>query len=101
MRVAVTESVSGLERVRRPEKLLKDLSLKVESFPTPEDSATSSKILPEDRAGGLDLSGQQQWEHLLQRERFLTSAFDALSAHIAILHSSGMIVATNNAWRRF
>lgn len=56
-----------------------------------------------DRGGAnlLDPSGQQQWERLQQQGRFLTSAFDALSAHIAILHSSGTIVATNNAWRRF
>jgi PAS domain S-box-containing protein len=54
-----------------------------------------------DSADSLDLSRPQQWERLQQRERFLTSAFDALSAHIAILHTSGTIVATNNAWRRF
>ena len=102
MGAAVKESVSGLAQVRRPEKSIKSLPSKEASFRTEGNSASPSKILLDvDSAGALDLSGQQQWEQLLQRERFLMSAFDALSAHIAILHSSGTIVATNNAWRRF
>ena len=102
MRAAVTESISGLVRVRRAEKSPKDLPLKEVSFRTPENSATPNNTLSDvDSAGSLDIAGQQQWERLQQRERFLTSAFDALSAHIAILNISGTIVATNNAWRRF
>lgn len=54
-----------------------------------------SKPLDSDSTDPFDLPGHQQWE------RLLTSAFDALSAHIAILHPSGTIVATNSAWRRF
>ncbi len=34
-------------------------------------------------------------------QRFLQSALDALSAHIAILDASGTIIAVNTAWRRF
>jgi PAS domain S-box-containing protein len=36
-----------------------------------------------------------------QSEKFLQSALDALSAHIAILDDSGEIIAVNEAWRRF
>jgi PAS domain S-box-containing protein len=34
-------------------------------------------------------------------EQFLQATLNALSAHIAVLDSSGQIVAVNNAWRRF
>ena len=40
-------------------------------------------------------------EALLESERFLQSAMDALSAHIAILDDSGRIVSVNRAWCRF
>jgi len=102
MGAAVVGAVSGVARIRQPEKLLKGLPSKEASFRTPGNSASPSKaLLDGDSAGPLALSGQQQWERLQHREHFLTSAFDALSAHIAILHTSGTIVATNNAWRRF
>lgn len=102
MRAAVTESVAGLMRARSPEQLLTGFPSQEALFRIEKNSPSSSPILPAvDNADVLNLSRQQQWEQLLQRERFLTSAFDALSAHIAILHSSGTIVAINNAWRRF
>ena len=40
-------------------------------------------------------------EQLLESRRFLRSALDALSAHIAILDETGKIVAVNKAWRKF
>lgn len=36
-----------------------------------------------------------------QSERFVQSALDALSAHIAILDETGNIIGVNAAWRRF
>ncbi|ADV68139.1 sensor histidine kinase [Deinococcus maricopensis] len=33
--------------------------------------------------------------------RYAIAAFDALTAHIAILNADGVILAVNNAWRRF
>jgi CHASE1-domain containing sensor protein/signal transduction histidine kinase len=44
------------------------------------------------------------WERtteLRQSERFLQSALDALSAHIAILDEQGRIIAVNAPWNRF
>ena len=38
---------------------------------------------------------------MLGSARFARSAMDSLSAHIAILDESGVIVATNRVWRRF
>ncbi len=38
---------------------------------------------------------------LRESQRFFQSAFDALSAHIAILDEQGTIIAVNAAWRRF
>ncbi len=40
-------------------------------------------------------------EKVRESERFLRSTLDALSAHIAIIDSSGNILATNSAWRKF
>lgn len=40
-------------------------------------------------------------EELRESERFLRSTLDALSAHIAILDSSGSIISVNRAWREF
>jgi PAS domain S-box-containing protein len=37
----------------------------------------------------------------LKAPDFLQSVLDALSAHVAVLDESGMIVATNSAWRRY
>lgn len=47
------------------------------------------------------------FEHLTEQDlistagRFVQSALDALSAHIAILDSAGSIIEVNAAWRRF
>jgi len=40
-------------------------------------------------------------EALAESERFARSTLDALSAHIAILDQSGLILAINAAWREF
>jgi PAS domain S-box-containing protein len=40
-------------------------------------------------------------QQLQEAQRFLQSAFDALSAHIAVLDESGTIVAVNASWRSF
>ncbi|MDX2074961.1 MAG: ATP-binding protein [bacterium] len=42
-----------------------------------------------------------QSSHPPQSERFIQSALDALSAHIAILNRQGVIIGVNVAWRRF
>ena len=39
--------------------------------------------------------------HLVSPERFALAAYDALSANIAILDSSGVIIAVNRAWDEF
>ncbi|HUP77832.1 MAG TPA: hypothetical protein VM260_04655, partial [Pirellula sp.] len=38
---------------------------------------------------------------LVESESFNRATFDALSVHIAVVSSTGLIVATNQAWRRF
>ncbi|MBC7812475.1 MAG: PAS domain S-box protein [Burkholderiales bacterium] len=38
---------------------------------------------------------------ITESERFLQSALDALSAHVAILDENGTIITVNAAWRRF
>jgi signal transduction histidine kinase/CheY-like chemotaxis protein len=40
-------------------------------------------------------------EQVRESERFLRSALDALSAHIAIIDASGRVLTTNNAWKEF
>jgi signal transduction histidine kinase len=40
-------------------------------------------------------------EQVRESERFLRSALDALSAHIAIIDPSGRVLAVNKAWKRF
>lgn len=40
-------------------------------------------------------------QHVVAAERFVKSALDALSAHIAILNEDGIIIHVNNAWRQF
>ena len=40
-------------------------------------------------------------EQLVESRRFLRSALDALSAHIAILDETGKIIAVNKAWHTF
>ncbi len=42
-----------------------------------------------------------QSNHIPQAERFIQSALDALSAHIAILNKYGVIIGVNAAWRQF
>jgi PAS domain S-box-containing protein len=49
-----------------------------------------------------DITEQKQTEEALaESERFARSTLDALSAHIAILDQSGLILAANAAWREF
>jgi PAS domain S-box-containing protein len=40
-------------------------------------------------------------ERLQESQQFLQSTLDALSAHIAVLDENGVVVAVNEAWRRF
>ena len=40
-------------------------------------------------------------EQIRESERFLRSALDALSAHIAIIDASGRVLAANKAWKDF
>ena len=40
-------------------------------------------------------------QHLAESERFTRATLDALTAHIAVLDSSGCITQTNRAWREF
>jgi signal transduction histidine kinase/DNA-binding response OmpR family regulator len=40
-------------------------------------------------------------EQVRKSERFLRSALDALSAQIAIIDASGLVLATNKAWKEF
>ncbi len=47
------------------------------------------------------LKRAQDLEALRESERFLQSSLDALSAYIAILDESGMIIAVNAAWQGF
>ena len=99
---AVPEPIPEEMRVRPTEKVRKSLPAKELSLIAQKaPSALGKTPQGEESKDPPDLSERQQWELLQQRERFLTSAFDALSAHITILHSSGTIVATNSAWRRF
>lgn len=42
-----------------------------------------------------------QTNHISQSERFIQSALDALSAHIAILNKHGVIIGVNAAWQHF
>jgi two-component system, cell cycle sensor histidine kinase and response regulator CckA len=44
---------------------------------------------------------EQQSARAAYYERFTRSAFDALTAHIAVLDRHGSIVSVNEAWRRF
>jgi len=49
-----------------------------------------------------DLNDQKQAEKALaESERFARSTLDALTTHLAILDERGVILATNEAWRRF
>jgi PAS domain S-box-containing protein len=47
----------------------------------------------------LQSEGHDRKSH--HTERFVQSALDALSAHIAILDEHGVIIGVNTAWRRF
>lgn len=50
----------------------------------------------------LEVAERRRSEHsVLESRRFLQSTLDALSAHIAILDESGVIVSVNAAWDRF
>ncbi|MCL4859464.1 MAG: PAS domain S-box protein [Caldilineaceae bacterium] len=49
-----------------------------------------------------DITGRKQAEESLHRSKvFLQSTLDALTSHIAILDETGVILAVNEAWRRF
>ena len=53
-------------------------------------------------ATAQDISERRKAEEAIaESERFARSTLDALSAHIAILDESGMILATNRVWREF
>lgn len=53
-------------------------------------------------ASARDSTNRKEAEAALREsQKFLQATLDALSAHIAILNSSGEIIAVNEAWRRF
>lgn len=56
---------------------------------------------PERSRSSTEGFGKHLESALLESQRFFESAFDALSAHIAILDERGEVVAVNAAWRRF
>jgi two-component system, NarL family, sensor kinase len=61
-----------------------------------------SKNDPECRLVLTDLTERIDAEATLrQSDRFTKSALDALTAHIAVVDAQGVIVAVNEAWRRF
>jgi len=47
------------------------------------------------------MTSRKRAESAEATQEFLQSAIDALSAHIAILDETGMIIAVNQTWRRF
>jgi PAS domain S-box-containing protein len=50
----------------------------------------------------LDVTEQKRAEQqLAEAHQFLQSSLDALSSHIAVLDENGVILAVNDAWRRF
>ena len=54
------------------------------------------------RALEMDITRRKQAEdEIRESQRFLQSTLDALSAHIAILDETGVIIAVNAVWRRF
>ncbi|WP_439621798.1 ATP-binding protein [Gemmata sp.] len=62
--------------------------------------------MPNDRARGpffaLDITERKRAERdLAEAHEFLHSSIDALSSHIAVLDESGVVLAVNDAWRRF
>ena len=64
---------------------------------TPGDATVVEAVLKPDQA-----AARRQAEAASQEsELFARSTLDSLSAHIAILDQSGVIVAVNRAWRRF
>ncbi|VTT96645.1 pas pac sensor hybrid histidine kinase : PAS/PAC sensor hybrid histidine kinase OS=Haliangium ochraceum (strain DSM 14365 / JCM 11303 / SMP-2) GN=Hoch_3141 PE=4 SV=1: GAF_2: HisKA: HATPase_c: Response_reg: PAS_9: HisKA: HATPase_c: Response_reg [Gemmataceae bacterium] len=62
--------------------------------------------MPNDRTRGpffaLDITERKRAEReLAEAHEFLHSSIDALSSHIAVLDESGVVLAVNDAWRRF
>lgn len=49
----------------------------------------------------LERSVRERTAAIAESERFAQAALDALDAHVAILNESGVIIATNQAWRNF
>lgn len=53
-------------------------------------------------ASARDISARKQTEWALEQSRLFTEdILDSVSSEIAVLNESGIIVATNEAWRRF
>ncbi len=51
---------------------------------------------------GTDVTDRKRAEQeLAEAHKFLHSSIDALSSHIAVLDENGVILAVNDAWRRF
>jgi PAS domain S-box-containing protein len=51
---------------------------------------------------GTDISDRKRAEQqLAEAHQFLHSSIDALTSHIAVLDENGVILAVNDAWRRF
>jgi PAS domain S-box-containing protein len=62
--------------------------------------------MPNDRTRGpffaLDITERKRAEReLAEAHEFLHSSIDALSSHIAVLDERGVVLAVNDAWRRF
>jgi transcriptional regulator with GAF, ATPase, and Fis domain len=64
-----------------------------------DDCLATIRVLGTFVAGALGYF--RMYESLRHRAEFLQAAIDALPAHIAILDQDGVIIAVNDAWRRF
>ncbi len=69
---------------------------------------TTSPVVDDDgrfyeyQAIGIDITDRKETEQKLsEAHEFLHSSIDALSSHIAVLDENGVILAVNDAWRRF
>ena len=67
-------------------------------LPVKDDTGRVTFLAPT----GTDITEQKRAEQkLAEAHEFLHSSIDALSSHIAVLDENGVILAVNDAWRRF
>ncbi len=86
------------------EAVLQSAAVSLPAAPVDEDGGAFYRLYNavlinklEAKMNELSLANQR----LVEREQFVTSILDGLSAHIAILDSDGTILAVNQAWRDF